>query len=130
MKAAGAAKREAVRRVEAEEKEYLDLQTRVDLAARRLAEARQAKAALERQEREERQRLHALASAALDGRDCVVPADDAAALARLVPELRAARAHRAREVRGALAETYIPLEEHEFAAAGARRRGFADADED
>lgn len=130
MRMSDSAKREAIRRVEAEEKEWRDLQRRVDAAARRLSEARQAKAALERQEQEERDRLHALACAVIDDRDCVVRAEDAAAVARLVPELRAARAHRADEVRLALAEIYVPLEQYEFDPAGARRRGFAGPDEE
>jgi hypothetical protein len=130
MKVPGSAKREASKRVEADEKVCADLQQRLDAASRRLSDARQLRDELERQEREERSRLHSLASAVLEGREVVVPVEDTKTVARLVPELRAARAHRAHEVRVALAQTYIPLEQHEFDPAGARRRGFADPDEE
>lgn len=129
MKVPAGALREACRGVEAKEQEYQHLQRQADDAARRLAEARRAKAELELHDREERSRLIALASDVLDGGDCVVSAEDSAAIARLVPELRSARAARTREMRAALSQVYVPLEQYEQLDGPARRRGFADADE-
>lgn len=124
-----AAKVEAMKRVDAAEEEYLDLRSRLDTAERRLAEARQARAAIEDHEREDRQRLHGLAAAVVDGRDAAVPDEDAAVVAVLVPQLREARAARAHEERAALCEIYLPLQQYQQGEP-ARRRGFADVDDE
>lgn len=72
-----------------------------------------------------------LAYALVRGEDPAIPEEDATAVAELARRLPAAIAERRREaLESMIAIGHLPLEQYGFDPLGARRRGFADPDED